>query len=391
MSLNNYYVIDTECSGALRNHAHPFDPRNKLLFVGMCRNSTPVLWDIDYDQSVYGDKVQSIREELEYGRYLLGGFNLKFDLHWLSRYRIFNPRTNRSPVWDCQLAHFIYTNQQEIMPSLSSALSYWGLPTKKDTLKEYIDKGIDVDQIPKDELADYLRQDLLVTESLMLCQQEAMKPYWPLFRLQCEDLLVLQDMEFNGMKYDLLSSLAAAEASREEEAKIISTLNDIVGNSDVNWASNDHLSVILYGGKISVKKNEYIGQYKTGQRAGQDKYGWKEVIYEFPQLVKPIKGSELKKKGYYATDEKTLKSLKAGKTVKEIISLVLRLTELQKLRGTYLQGIPKKFEELNWEDSYVHGQINQVVARTARTSSSNPNLQNNPEAVKEFFVTRYKE
>lgn len=84
-----------------------------------------------------------------------------------------------------------------------------------------------------------------------------------------------------------------------------------------------------------------------------------------------------------------LKGLKAKGKAKQIIDASLRLSELSKLRGTYYEGIPNKFEEYGWEDNLVHGQLNQCVAVTGRLSSSNPNLQNNPSESKECFVSRY--
>jgi DNA polymerase I-like protein with 3'-5' exonuclease and polymerase domains len=45
-------------------------------------------------------------------------------------------------------------------------------------------------------------------------------------------------------------------------------------------------------------------------------------------------------------------------------------------------------EEKHWGD-YLHGQYNQVVARTGRLSSSQPNLQNQPAEVDQYIISHY--
>ena len=55
-------------------------------------------------------------------------FNAKFDLHWLRRIGIkFGVRL---PIWDCQLAEFILSNQRWRYPSLDEACARRGLQRK---------------------------------------------------------------------------------------------------------------------------------------------------------------------------------------------------------------------------------------------------------------------
>ncbi len=101
--------------------------------------------------------------------------------------------------------------------------------------------------------------------------------------------------------------------------------------------------------------------------------------YPQPRLVEPLRGSELKKEGYWSVDEQTLSSLKPRtKEVKQLISDILRLSKLEKLKGTYYEGLPKIMDQRGWENNLLHGKFNQCVARTGRLSSSQPNLQNFP-------------
>jgi DNA polymerase I-like protein with 3'-5' exonuclease and polymerase domains len=388
-STTNYLVIDTENSGALRNKAHPFDPRNKLLLLGSRSNGVSSIFNIEYDDGPYGAYLDCVREQIANVDTIVG-FNLKYDLHWLRRYGIEIPR--KVKVWDCQLAEFILSRQTKSYPSLEHACATRKVPLKLGTLNHYIDLGIDVDGIPLPELTEYLEGDLISTEELCLKQIDLIEQggYWELFDLHCQDLLVLADMEWNGLKYDIEKSNGLAASTFEEEATITAELAELVtAPFPINWNSGDHISAVLYGGTITYGDKEPAGYFKTGPRAGLPKFRNVERTHAFPRLVEPLDGSGLAKEGFYSTAEDTLKSLKASGLARSIIGKILSIASVNKLRTGYFEGIPKKFEHYGWEDGIMHGQVNQCVAVTGRTSSSNPNLQNQPKDAKECFVTRY--
>lgn len=383
----NTLVVDTECSGALRNNAHPFDRRNRLVAIGCYSPSVPV--DLRHCTSdvMVSDEIRSCPINQIVQGSIIVGFNLKFDLHWIRRYGV---NLLNHKLWDCQLAEFIIDNQRNRYPSLNGTLQKYGLPVKKDILKSYIDRGIDVDAIPKDELLEYLKQDLESTYLLYEKQKELIKPYYNLFRIQCQDLAVLADMEWNGLKYNTEISSAKANWYRSRIATIkLTTQQDYVLPDWFNFGSGDHLSAFLYGGTITTEHREQVGVYKTGAKIGQPRFKVTDVPYTFPRLVNPLKGSELKKDGFYSTAEDVLKELKGPPRVKRLINNLLDIAKLEKEVSTYFDGIPSKFPELGWDDGIIHGQLNQCVARTGRTSSSNPNLQNASEAVKECFESRW--
>lgn len=78
-----------------------------------------------------------------------------------------------------------------------------------------------------------------------------------------------------------------------------------------------------------------------------------------------------KTKTGFSTDVDVLEKLSS---LHEVPALVLRVRELTKLKGTYVDVLPGLVEK----DGRVHAQFNQTVAATGRLSSSNPNLQNIP-------------
>jgi DNA polymerase I-like protein with 3'-5' exonuclease and polymerase domains len=384
-----YLVIDTENSGAQRNKAHPFDPRNTLLLLGLRSSNGSSIFDIGYSGLPYGAHINATREQIN-ACDLIVGFNLKYDLHWLRRMGIEIPRGVK--VWDCQLAEFILSRQTESYPDLATSCSNRGVTLKQDTLKEYLDSGLDTSDVPLPELTEYLEGDLISTEELYLKQIDLIEQggYWELFDLHCQDLIVLADMEWNGLKYDIEKSNLLASSTFDEEATITSELAELVtAPFPINWNSGDHISAVLYGGTITYVDKEPAGYFKTGPRAGLPKFRNVERTHTFPRLVEPLDGSGLAKEGFYSTAEDTLKSLKASGLARSIIGKILSIASVNKLRTGYFEGIPKKFEHYGWEDGIMHGQVNQCVAVTGRTSSSNPNLQNQPKDAKECFVTRY--
>lgn len=65
-------------------------------------------------------------------------------------------------------------------------------------------------------------------------------------------------------------------------------------------------------------------------------------------------------------------------------ALKARYNDLDKLLGTYVNGLPKWYDA----NGRIHCKLNQNVARTGRLSSSEPNLQNIPNAEADVFKIR---
>lgn len=122
-------VFDTECTGAQRNKAHAYDMRNKMCNLGIKNIDTgeTKIWKIEYDYEPYGQALQEIQKWFDQATVLIG-VNIKFDLHWISRYGIGIPSNCR--VFDCQNAFYILTAQQNKYPSLDGMAEYYGLEKK---------------------------------------------------------------------------------------------------------------------------------------------------------------------------------------------------------------------------------------------------------------------
>lgn len=363
------------------------DRRNDVCFIGIGEN----VYEIAYADNPYGEAIKQVQQEIDEAD-LLVLVNAKFDLHHLKNLGI---KFDHKRIWDCQVVDFMLEAQTTPYPSMNSMAEKYGLPMKPDIKEKYWENGIDTKQIPKEEIISYLKDhDLTTTKAIYeiqkgLVSKESVQ-FQRLVSLANQDLLVLQEMEYNGFYFDEQSCLTAAQEHRKQINELRMELHDYHNIEEFNTESGDHLSCLLYGGTITIPRKEIVGVYKTGDRAGQEKYGWKDYSYTLPRLFNPLPKSELKKPGFFATGEDVLRQLKSrDKAAKRVVDIILQLAKLEKMVGTYYEGLPKLREQMNWKDNILHGQLNMCMARTGRLSSSKPNLQNIAGSMKQIFKTRY--
>jgi DNA polymerase-1 len=383
-----WLVLDTETT--VKNNGNAFDPDNRLCII------SHATWDgrsgyvkVEYDGEPYGAALEAIRTLVSECD-LVVGFNLKFDLHWLRRYGI---DFSGKRVWDCQLVHYMLERQTALYPSLNEAAAKYGLGQKHDDVAQYWDSGVDTPDIPLDILSRYAVFDAVLTGQVFDLQlrdvQGKGQAFVSLVNLHNADLLVLQEMEWNGIKLDVEACKEESSKVGEEIANLSKDLEEAFGVDWINWDSPKQLSAVLYGGEVVKEWREQEGVYKTGQKIGQPRYSIKRETHEFRGLVKPPKGAKLASGGW-STSADSLRSLKpSSKRVSHAISSLLRRSELEKLRGTYYDGLPALISTMGWTGGFLHGQINQCVARTGRTTSSKPNLQNMPPEMDRLFRSRF--
>ena len=318
------------------------------------------------------------------------GTNLKFDLHWLQRE--FGVKVNC--VWDLQIAEFLFSQQKWKYPDLATMCENYGVTKKLDVVKtEYWDKGLCTLDVPYEILAEYGAGDVNSTYEVFLKQVELFEQKYAtmfkLFRLQCNDLLVLQEMEHSGIVYDVQASLDESARLDKQLSHLEEKIYAYIGGVPLCLNSRDHISALLYGGTITEDTRVPIGVYKTGAKTGQTRFKIVEKAYELPRLVQPLKGSELKKEGYFGTDESTLLSLKPTASIKKLLTWLLERSKIMKLKATYLEGLPKLIEEQGWKNGILYPNYNQCMAQTGRLSSTRPNSQNLAPVAKSFCITRF--
>ena len=370
------------------NHGHFADRRNDVCFIGIGEN----VYEIAYSDNPYGEALKQVQQEIDEAD-LLVLLNAKFDLHHLRNLGI---QFQHKRIYDAQLVEFMLEGQTNPYPSMDKMSAKYGFDLKPDIKSKYWEQGIDTKDIPRQEIVDYLQNhDLVRTMDIYRVQQEQLKTMSKQFNrlvsLANQDLIVLEEIEYNGLYFNEELCKEEAQKLSAEISALRMELHDYHNIEEFNTESGDHLSCLLYGGTITIPRREIIGTYKTGDKAGTDKYGWKDYTYTLPRLFNPLPKSELKKPGYFATGEDILRQLKSrDKFAKRVIEIILQLAKLEKIVGTYYNGLPKLRETMNWTPNYLHGNLNQVTARTGRLSSTKPNLQNISGDMKKVFESRYK-
>ncbi len=231
----------------------------------------------------------------------------------------------------------------------------------------------------------------------MLYMPTNQEKFYKLFRIACTDLLVLQEMEWNGMLFDAKNAEERAVLLNKEIAVLEARFKDLVGNA-VSITSGDHISAILYGGIIEEVIKIPAGYYKSGTRKGEVKYANHVIQHTFERLVNPLKdtltaNSKKKEdaKQIWSVGEDVLKQLKGSAKAKEIISIILEHRRIYKAVSTYLVGYGDLIKEMGWKNNVLHPNFNQCIVKTSRLSSSKPNGQNMGEEIKQFIISRYEE
>jgi DNA polymerase-1 len=195
-----------------------------------------------------------------------------------------------------------------------------------------------MDQVPVARVAIYAGEDADVAYRLcdMLEPKLQGQGLGTLYdRVEVPLVEVLADMEFNGIRLDVALleqlSLEMGEPMRKLEIDIYS----------------------LAGCKFDIGSVQQLRQ----------------VL--FKDLALPVQGQTRTREP--STDAETLEKL--SDLGHELPGKILAFRRLQKLKNTYLEGLPAL---VNPKTGRLHTSFNQAVTATGRLSSSQPNLQNIP-------------
>ena len=387
-------MFDVETTGSQTNKGNPFDPRNKLMCIGLkdWALESPLCWSIEHQPEPYKKALVGFQQRVSICDILVG-FNLKYDMHWCKRYGI---DFKDKKAWDCQLYHFFKTNQQGVMPSLNIVAAHYGLPSKLDRVKlEYWDLGLDTDRVPWDILKEYSEHDVELTWQIYQLQQAEFEQLPQnrknLILLHMEDLLGLEEMEYNGTLYNVEMSLSMAGQLERQISSIDAGLARYCPNVSISFNSDRQLSAFLYGGVVSKDEQEnYTFSYKNPKKASVQKQRWVKKDYQLPKIIEPLKGTD--NANGWSVDVGTLKTLlgKAKGFQRKILEALIVRSKMEKRKSTYCLGTPKLLEHMQWEHQLLHPSINQCVAITGRLSESKPNLQNQDGEMRICFPTRFK-
>lgn len=368
-------VLDVEVT--THSDGSPFNSANSLVCIGWYDGTKGGV--VKPDEYLF---IQSLVNQAD----LIIGFNFKFDYHWLKKIGI---NLKGKKFYDCQIAEYILSHQHNTFPSLDDTAFKLLGKKKLDVVKtEYWDKGINTTGIPWEILSEYCYKDCQLTyevyEQLVKNTPNYQKT---IISLAMQDMLVLQEMEWNGSRFNREQALIEEEKALKRKNEILEKLfNTTKVPEQFNFASPKQLSALLYGGKIPFTHKVPNGVWKSGQREGQVKFKNVTNIHIFPRLYTPVKGTESAEKGVWSTGEDALTKL--GK--EGIVADILEIRAIDKLVGTYLRKLPAMQDENNWGKQYIYGQFGQTTTATGRLASSKPNLQNMAPEANKLIITRYE-
>lgn len=351
---------------------------NQWFFVITHNESEP---EIDISHKIY---------EIICNHDRLIGHYLKFDYTWLE----WLLREHSSILLDkllyctAEAEYMIRGQDYKQSYSLDATSKRYGLIRKIDQVRPFWDSGYNTKEIPLRILRPYVEQDTY--NALAIYQKQV-----PLIKriklqreltVQMEKVRVLAELEKNGMKFDKDYVSKVVENRRNKLELIDWELTDSFGWR-VNLQSKDELSLALYGGARDEKETIQIPK-KSG-KGTKSKVIWTNKVYKGIG-IRPIKGTEQKKEGYYKTNKATIKQLTPkNKTQKKVLENLLSRSKISKELNTFIGDKEDTGLLTKLHDGFLHPSYNNTVTTTGRLSSSNPNGQNLSKVIKRAIIPRF--
>ncbi len=250
-----------------RKDGSPFNPKNFLVSIGYkCFDDTGII----AENYLFFEHAEGIREcdkdafnefqKVLDNSELIIAHNLKFDLIWLREVGF----KYDGKYWCTQIGEYIYARGITQFLSLEASCIRRKVALKKSQLvKDYLDKGIGYDKMPRDIVMEYGIGDVQSCYELYLRQQELYaldknKGLLPTVYMTNEFMEVLCDIERNGL-YTNLNALNAVERdyliekqTLEHDLQIL--VHELMGDTPINLASPEQLSWVNYSRKVDNKK-----------------------------------------------------------------------------------------------------------------------------------------
>jgi len=419
----------------------PFHPDNILVSVGLDSKCGEEYYFTNHSERIDRGCAVKIQDTLNKTT-LLVGHNIKFDLMWLleSGFK-YNGR-----VYDTMLGEYILNRGVRKSLTLEMCCRRRKIGSKDSSVKEYMDRGVSFENIPKDIVEEYGKIDVQITRRLFDSQMadlrsEKNKGLLMTVKMMNEFLVVLSDMERNGINVDLNELDRVEKEFRAEFAYLKQKIDKIVyrqmGDTKINLSSPEQLAWLIYSMKPKDKKQWAkifnVGIDKsTGKSKRRPNYSRQqfrnlvadntEVIYRTVAeqciachgkgVIKRIKkdGSPFKNytkcsdcdgEGYiYTPMAKVAGFRQRPRSVYDIAESGFRTDRitLSKIASeaegefkefidaivrhnavdTYLNTFVEGLKNFTNEKGFLHPKFMQAITATGRLSSRDPNFQNQP-------------
>jgi len=307
------------------------------------------------------------------------GHNLKFDLKFIyAKYGVLLKN-----IFDIFIAEGVLTaGLGSSFLSLNDLTNkYFGVQLEKEIRDTFI--GKENDEFSEEQI-DYLINDLKYLDRIYLKQVELSKEFnlEHVLDLEMKLVPVVTMMEYLGIKIDTdtwTQTLPLLESRRDEEER---NLKSYLFTYLLDRLEGKNLLEICEELSIPVKTKKAKQFLETVYDIDYIK-DWllDNINLDSPKQVLSILhllGVEVPN-----TNEQTLQDYLSH----DIIKMLLKYREIQKLLTTYGKNIVSKIHPLT---GCLHPEFNQVGTATGRFSSSNPNCQNIPatEEFRKMFIAR---
>ena len=422
-------------------HLDPFETNNKLVMVGCLTDSG--------QEYLYRDNFNGVQELLDQATILIG-HNIVHDLMWLWECDL----KYDGPVFDTMLGEYVLQRGLKEPLSLEACANRYDLATKKqDTMKDYFKNKVPIDEIPKQELSDYLSADLKATQELSdeIYKKLNTQEYSSLMDtilLTNRVALTLARIYQTGFTVDKNKLDEVREEFEQEKVKIEERLNrqvhSLMGDTPINLNSPEQMSWIIYSRKPKDKStwmNPFV-PYMSKEDFKSTVEETSEIVYKtradkchecngtgtirkvkkdgnlYAKLPKCTTCSSL---GYVFTPTTQVAGLKfnaptvkwisangfsVNKKMLQILQHVTKRTDsvsaysflhdLQRLSAldTYLSSFIQGINTYMKPDGKLHVRLLQHRTSTGRFSGADPNMQNMPRGgtfpVKKVFISRWE-
>ena len=422
-------------------HLDPFETNNKLVMVGCLTDSG--------QEYLYRDNFNGVQELLDQATILIG-HNIVHDLMWLWECDL----KYDGPVFDTMLGEYVLQRGLKEPLSLEACANRYDLASKKqDTMKDYFKNKVPIDEIPKQELSDYLSADLKATQELSdeIYKKLNTQEYSSLMDtilLTNRVALTLARIYQTGFTVDKNKLDEVREEFEQEKVKIEERLNrqvhSLMGDTPINLNSPEQMSWIIYSRKPKDKStwmNPFV-PYMSKEDFKSTVEETSEIVYKtradkchecngtgtirkvkkdgnlYAKLPKCTTCSSL---GYVFTPTTQVAGLKfnaptvkwisangfsVNKKMLQILQHVTKRTDsvsaysflhdLQRLSAldTYLSSFIQGINTYMKPDGKLHVRLLQHRTSTGRFSGADPNMQNMPRGgtfpVKKVFISRWE-
>lgn len=306
--------------------------------------------------------------------------NAKFDIKWFQRYH--RPEANTVQVWCTMTYDYLNTGHESKFISLEDLCKKHGIrPKKTMDLGEYIAHGGRVEDIPLEELDQYLERDVDLVRWLAFAQG-ADKP-WN-YPYDMSYIQALAEMELNGLPIDQDKCKEQAEESIEITDDYVQLCKDFIMEHG-EWKDGSPITMADFEKKIKPTANRTLSWMLTGAphevKTTSDKWtfrykGGRSCVLP-ATLVDEVWEEPATHLGYSMDEahisEAVMICLKYGIT-HNILGKLPTFRKHDKLASTYYMP----FLNMAGETGCVHPKLNTTATATGRLSSSKPNGQNLP-------------